>query len=506
MKLPERIKAAYAVLTAQPQTDNQFYAGLMKLLSGRYNQNYNPKYTEYQDAIDNGYKINPHIYSVINYIARSISKIPFEVMEVTDEKEYRSFMAQKSSKNFERAISHQQKALKPAKNKYLIQTLEQPNESQNWEEFIYSSIGYKKLTGNDYIYGLAPAGFEGLFTKLYDMPSQLMAIQLGTFYEPVKGYILTFGGGQMTMIDAKDVLHRKEWNPDFDVYTGNVYGMSPLVALSNVIVRTNNAKEASVAMFRNGVPAGILSNDSGISMTDTDMEKLNAQLDAKFGGGSNKNRILQTSKKFNWQQLGLSSVDMQIIEAEKHDLIDVCRAYGLPSVLMENGEQSTYNNVLEAEKRAWTNCLIPEIENFASNMTKFWLKTWGEKDGKKYILDYDLRSVPSLQDDMKTLSERLINEMNMGLWTGNQVRQMMDKETGTEDHLNKFYIKQGLNQVDDNQSEMAKLLGSFSPLVANQLLALLTDKQIADLTGASPADVAAMRANAKPQPNINVNA
>lgn len=506
MKLPERLKAAYAVLTAQPNVDNQFYAGLMKLLSGRFNQYYNPKYTEYQDAIDNGYKINPHIYSVINYIARSISKVPFEVMEVTDEKEYRAFMAQKSSKNWERAITHQQKALKPANNKFLKATIEQPNESQNWEEFIYSSVGYKKLTGNDYIYGLAPAGFDGLFTQLYDMPAQLMSIQIGDFYQPVKGYNLTFGGGQTTALEASSVLHRKEWNPDFDVYTGNVYGMSPLVALSNVIVRTNNAKEASVAMFRNGVPAGILSNESGISMTEPEMEKLRQQLDQKFGGGENKNRILQTSKKFNWQQLGLSSVDMQIIEAEKHDLIDVCRAYGLPSVLMENGEQSTYNNVLEAEKRAWVNCLIPEVENFASNMTKFWLKAWSKKDGKQYILDYDLRGVPSLQDDMKTLSARLLDEMKMGLWTGNQVREMMDKEQGTEDHLNKYYIQQGLTQVDDNQSETAKLLGSFSPIVANNLLQLLTDKQIADLTGASPADVATMRAQAKPQPNINVNA
>lgn len=449
MKLPERLKAAYAVLTAQPNLDNELYKGLMKLLQGRQNPYYNPKYTEFQDAIDNGYKINPHIYSVINYIARSISKVPFEVMEVTDEKHYRDFVSNKKGRSFERAMFHQQKALKPVKNKLLAGVIEQPNESENWEKFIYGSVGYKKLTGNNYMYGLEPAGYEGLFTKLYNVPSQLVSIDIGDFYMPVKGYWVTFSGGQKTPIESSKVLHRKEWNPDFDAYTGNVYGMSPLVALCNVIVRTNNAKEASVAMFRNGVPAGILSNDSGITMSDTEMEKLAAQLQSKFGGGENKNKILQTSKKFSWQQLGLSSVDMQIIEAEKHDLIDVCRAYGLPSVLMENGEQSTYNNVQEAEKRAWTNCLIPEVEDFASNLTKFWLDPWGKKDGKKYILDYDLRAIPALQDDMKTLSDRLLNEMNKGLWTGNEVRQMMDKEIGTSKHLDKYFIDNKMNQIDD---------------------------------------------------------
>ncbi len=513
MEIKDRLKLAYKALTSSPSVpeNNELFKALNDLIGG-WRYKYNPKFTEYQDGIKSGYQQNPHVYSVVNYIASQISKIPFEVMEVTDEKAYRDYQMQKKGRNYERALALQQKAyskksMKPASNKILIDLIAQPNETQSFEEFIYSSIGYKKLTGNDYIYGLNPAGFdEDLFSKIYDMPSQLISINFGDFYSPVKSYSVSFFGSDKVEIDSKKVLHRKEWNPEFEYNVGNVYGMSPLMSLKNVIVRTNNAKEASVALFRNGVPAGILSNDSGLPMTDDDMSKVERQMDSKFGGGKNKNRILQSSKKFSWQSLGLSSVDMEILNAEKADLIDVCRVYKVPSVLMENGEQSTYNNVAEAEKRFWGNCAIPEIENFCGNINRWLLAPWGRNDGKKYVLDYDLRAIPALQDDMKTLSDRLLHEMENGLWTPNQVREMMDKEIGTEEHLNKFYFKQGLVAVDPNPNPISKLLQSFSPLVANNMLQFLTDKQIAELTGATEQEVQSARANAKPQPNLNINA
>src|SRR4051812_19380264 len=76
--------------------NNELFAGLFKLFQ-RFNPYYNPNFITSQDAIDNGYKLNPHIYSAVSYMSRHISKIPFTVCEVVDEKAYDTFLVRRKS-------------------------------------------------------------------------------------------------------------------------------------------------------------------------------------------------------------------------------------------------------------------------------------------------------------------------------------------------------------------------------------------------------------------------
>ena len=65
----------------------------------------------------------------------------------------------------------------------------------------------------------------------------------------------------------------------------------------------------------------------------------------------------------NWTDIGLSPVDMQIIESEKWYAIMLCNIYGvLPELL--GLTQKTYNNVKEAEKALTTRCAFPLLTTF----------------------------------------------------------------------------------------------------------------------------------------------
>lgn len=430
-----------------PTDSNNDLAKVLFRLMGQYDSTYT-NYKTIEDYIEQGYNLNPHVYAVINYITKSIQKIPFTVYEVVDEKNYKRALALKA-RYPEKADYYATKSLIPTTNQQLLDLIVMPNENETWEGFIEQAIGYKLLTGNNYIYGLKPAGFN-LISKIYNIPSQLVTIAIGkNFMEPIKQYNIGYGNNIQYSLNPEQVLHRKYWNPSFTEEQLNVYGLSPMSSLKNVVLRTNEAKQASYSMFENGIPAGVLSNESGLQMSPEDLRQMERQFKDKYGKGKNANKIMFSSQKLGWQSLGMNSVDMQLIEAEKADLRDVCRVYGVPSVLINDNEQSTYNNVLEAEKRFWANTALPIMDSLVSDLNRFVLDDYSKADGKTYVIDYDIKAIPALQDDTDKISARLLTEMDNGLWTPNEVRMMLDKPIGDSEHLNKYYIKNSIQEIRD---------------------------------------------------------
>ena len=67
----------------------------------------------------------------------------------------------------------------------------------------------------------------------------------------------------------------------------------------------------------------------------------------EYSGADSYGKMVATAYRMNWTDIGLSPVDMQIIESEKWDAIMLCNIYGVPPELL-GLTQKTYNNVKEA--------------------------------------------------------------------------------------------------------------------------------------------------------------
>ena len=52
---------------------------------------------------------------------------------------------------------------------------------------------------------------------------------------------------------------------------------------------------------------------------------------------------------------------MSLIEQYNASIKDLCNIYNVPVTLLNNTESSTYNNVKEAKKALYQNCVIPEL-------------------------------------------------------------------------------------------------------------------------------------------------
>ena len=249
-------------------------------------------------------------------------------------------------------------------------------------------------------------------------------------------------------MDAKDVIHLKYFNPYFNTNGQQLYGLSPLQAAYRTVQRSNDAKDTSVGMLQNQGPKGILyadeSNDFGPEQAGKLKEDFYNQYGTKTQGGiiQNAGKILIAGAKLGWVNMGLSPVDLQLLESEKITLRELCNVYGVNSALFNDPDNKTYNNMKEAKKEMLTQVVLPELVLIRDAFNRF----FEGEIGSGYYIDFDITVFPELQEDMKELSAIL----SQSWWiTPNEKRQAMRYDTVQDDVMNAIYIPAGYLPIDE---------------------------------------------------------
>ena len=389
--------------------------------------------------IENGYQLNDIVYSAIQLILDKVSVAPWGIYKVEDEEElkrYRAIMSTKniSPKDYRQARESRRKSLVPIENYglqegKLKELLTYPNESETWTAFVVSGMLYKLLTGNKYVWGdLLKAGANmGLPSFLYNLPADYVMLKVdNTFPAKVTSYEITSIG---QTFDKAAVLHEKYSNPRWDANGGHLYGMSPLkAALQGVISRNNSAAKATAAQYQNRGLDQVLYLDDPAERTSQDgvamMENLKLKLKNEYTGVDNYGKIATSPYKVGALSLGLSAKDMQIIEAEKWDLVRIYNIFGVPPALGST-EVMTLDNIKVAERALTTRCALPELTTFR-DMLNWKLKTdWGFK-GKNIYVDFDMTFFSELASDLNEVAN-WISRVSQN-FTPNEIREQFGFE------------------------------------------------------------------------------
>lgn len=407
--------------------------------------------------VDDGYVANDIVYSIIKLITDKAKIAPFHVYRVVDEKaakKYKSLAAQKDINLKELETLHKKAYELYTGDQRLNELLKYPNEEDCWSDLVEQWCGFKLITGNSFIYGkLIEAGNnQGKPFELYALPSQFMAIiaNINVFPPTRAGYQLYYG--QMWSFDTKEILHDKYFNPQWGVTGGQLYGQSPLRAAAKNLTRSNEAKTAAVASFQNGGPAGVLfMNDERFDPTSgqAQAQALKTAVSQK-GGAANFNSIAVSGYKVDWKQIGLSPVELNIIESEKWDLKALCNIYGVPSQLLNDSDSKTYNNQREGEKALTLRCAIPLLNALTENLNRKLHTDWGYKGTNLYV-DYDL----SVFGELEANKAEQTNWLNTAWWISpKQKLEIMNIEVPDyipNEELEKLYIPTGLQTIDQFQ-------------------------------------------------------
>ena len=413
--------------------------------------------------IKDGYQANDILYSIINIIIRKALVPAWGVYQVVDEskaKQYKAIMKNISSSSdysqVKDAIKLKNESYQKVSDAKLDKLITMPNELQSWPEMLEEICIFLLTTGN--YFGLSTLLESGLnATKpqdIYTMPVPFVKV-LSSRGFPAKllGYKFQSNEGIIEYVENKSrVLHIKFTNPDYSM-GNNFIGQSPIQAASDLVTRVNRSTVAGAKAFQNMGVDGIVYIDKDVTMDQGNADlaveqagELKEKWYSEYQGADNVRGTAFSPTKLGYLKIGVSPVDLAIIESEKWDVNRLCNVYQLNPVLL-NPESATLNNLKEAYKGCITNAVLPLMIKVRDAFNRQLQTNWGyAKSG--LLIDFDIDSFYELHDDMKDKVEWV---MKMPI-TLRAKLTMLDQEIPegmSEEMLNQVHIASSLQNIED---------------------------------------------------------
>lgn len=397
----------------------------------------------YATYIDRGYKKIPYIYAIVSHIIDKASDAPVTIVREKKGKDTRKF-----DKALKAGLGLHDIRLKMLKEATFdevehpfMAVIENPNTLDTEKTLKEQFLGYLHITGNAYMYAAAPgAGINATKPRqLWVLPSPAVEIVAGSSQEPVKGYRIE---GTTDIIEAWKIAHCKYFNPTVNLDQSKMlYGMSPMIAARGVINQADASDFAQGMMYKNMGPKGILAGDKEANYTDDQAIMIRDRFRQNYMGLENAGDIIVTSANVKWQQIGLSPVDLNLIEADHNYLEKLAAIYRYPKEIITGSENVASQGT--ADKQVVTKCVLPALRRFDDCMTK-WIRLLYNDPALRVISDTSY--FPELEENRADQAKWL----QAAWWyTGNEKRQFQDGDASPDPNMDKFLVPAGLRTLED---------------------------------------------------------
>jgi len=334
-------------------------------------------------------------------------------------------------------------------NSVLLEILKNPNKDQGQIEFLETINEYLNTTGNTYVRYIKGIGMGQELEVLATQNVQIKCNDFGmvtgyTYKKPKTNTYVTYPVEEILHIKTSNIV-----NIDQDNYK---YGLSPLEAAWIIINSSGEKFKAEASIFKNRGIIGILTNKSDTPMLPTERKRMQSEFNDDIGGASKYNQIKISNTDLAFVQTGMSPTDLKLLEGILSSLRQLCSIFGMPSILFNDNEKSTFNNFEQAVKLAYNDVYIPLANKVDKELSSF----LNEQLGTNELIKVDLTSI---------------------------------------------------EVVKSSTNEVAQALNNMSPLLANKVLEQLTVNEIRELAGLDTVEGGDVVATTQQSdPNINVSA
>lgn len=287
------------------------------------------------------------------------------------------------------------------KNSAILDLLAKPNPDQTQTDFYEDANESLLLTGNifiRYIEGIgAGKAIRVLKPQCVEVLCNNSGIKSGYRYTDPKT-------GMQTTLTLDEVLQVRTSNIVNIDSTQIEYGLSPLQAGWIVVKSSGEKFKAEASIFKNRGIIGILTNKSNTPMLKKERERLQGEFDDEIGGADKYNKIKISASDLNYIQTGMSPTDLKLLEGIVSSLRWLCNLYGISSILFNDNDNSTYNNVSEAKPAAYVDSYIPVANKIDSKLSIF----LSDKLNVNEVVKVDLTSI----DVLKAATNKVIQSIN----------------------------------------------------------------------------------------------
>lgn len=438
-----------------------------------YNQNvfqwigYNQMIIDFEDKhkfITEGFQTNADVYTCIDLISKKVSECKYTLFEVkagtsrNDIKHFDNLRMSDDPGSRLKAIQLKEQLFEEVDDRKhpILKLLDNPNPMQNYEEWVTDLAGFFLCTGDGYIMGNGvseEAISNRIWSELFSLPSHYMIIVSGGMFDPILGYKLATVYQQEVQLPANQVHHFKSFNPDFTMTGASLYGQSPMKAIYRNILKENLGDAELLKQIKNGGAMGFISPDGdGVTLTKPQLDLLKEKITAAKEGDSLMDRIFPSTGPLKWTQIGLPSVDLQIIESLNLDTKKIYSAFHVPMIYSSSEEASNMSNVSSAPKQLIYNAVGPLLRKIRDSINKFVCDPYAKAEGVRYYIDYDMSSYPEMGEDMNKLSEWLAASPEVTL---NEKRIAKGYDRLEDPLMDKIYIPANLVPLEDISLDMA---------------------------------------------------
>lgn len=390
-----------------------------------------------ESYLKKGYMSNVHVFTAVRVYVNKAKIAPYMLSQIKNEKKlikYEQFISSKNEIHRAEAIRLKDQALEELDDHDLLKLLKNPNTYQTESEFREAALGFYKVLGETFIYGIAPlAGAnKGKFKELHVInPTMIEPVYSNNALDPVAYYRLSLDG-KSVRVEKENVLHFKTWNP-----LDPLSGLSPASVGNKTLKRNESNHTAQTKAYQNGGVAHLLSSDSeNEPLTQPQMDLINERLIEKVRGSENYQSIQATNGKVKVTKIGESPADLQLIAGDVHDRGIIASLWGVDPILVGDKNGSSYSNQEQAYKALVTNSIMPDLTSFGENLAKWLLPRYPEK----LHLTFDTTVYPELAPDL----EKLVKVIGMPLLTENEKRGAFNWDASTVQGMDEIYIKTGM--------------------------------------------------------------
>jgi HK97 family phage portal protein len=195
-----------------------------------------------------------------------------------------------------------------------------------------------------------------------------------------------------------------------------IVGLSPLAHQRNTLGIAIAAEGAVTKIYRNGSkPSGVLTIDK--VLTPTQRDEIRKSFATLTMGENNRLMVLEGGTQF--QAISLSPQDIQLLESRKFQLSEICRWYGVPSVMVNDTSSTTVwgSGISEIVAGFYKVTLRPILEKIEASILANLMTSL---EARRYEVEFDFNALT--RGDMKARMDAYRIGIQGGILTPNECR------------------------------------------------------------------------------------
>ncbi len=312
--------------------------------------------------------------------------------------------------------------------------LQRPNAKQSGFQFFERVVAFKCIHGNSFIEQVCDGtettpSFKQPPRELYSLRPDRMKVIPGLTGLPM-AYRFE-GNGQPRdwpadiVNGASAIIHWMGFSP-----LDEFYGMSAMQPAGHPIDQHNASSEMNTALLQNGAqPPGFIrykpTGDKPVALTPQQKDEARSQLIDRYAGPHNQGKTPIVSGDFEWVKTGFSPREMEWIEGHNEAARDICRAFGVPPMMLGIPGDNTYSNQREARCSFYEDTVLPMLDDLADVLNHWVTPCFGDD----LTLAHDLDEIPALAPKREAKFQMVVAATFM---TTNEKREATgyDKITG----------------------------------------------------------------------------